>query len=108
MSSYLVRNCSRGVIEDLSVKQILQNHQLVKSIADEAWGEVRRQIEYKVAGCGVKVVVADRYFPSSRACSGCGKVKDSLSLSTRTYHCEHHVLVVDRDLNAAIKPRALR
>jgi putative transposase len=102
VSSYLVRNCSRVVIEDLNVKQMLQNHQLVKSITDAAWGELRRQIEYKAAWYGVEVVLADRYFPSSKTCSGCGHVKESLSLSTRTYHCEHCDLVIDRDLNAAI------
>ena len=74
-------------------------------IADAGFGELRRQLEYKTAWYGTQLVVADRWFPSSKTCSGCGTVKPDLTLSDRVYECtgEHGCgLVIDRDLNAAI------
>jgi len=65
-------------------------------------GELSRQFLYKARWHGVEVRVADRFFPSSKTCSGCGEVKKDLDLSTRTYSCENCGLVIDRDLNAAI------
>jgi len=65
-------------------------------------GELSRQLLYKARWHGVEVRVADRWFPSSKTCSGCGVVKEDLDLSTRTYSCGTCSLVIDRDLNAAI------
>jgi putative transposase len=65
-------------------------------------GELRRQIEYKAPWYGVEVVVASRFFASSKTCSGCGAVKSMLSLSERLYVCEYCDLTIDRDLNAAV------
>jgi putative transposase len=65
-------------------------------------GELTRQIRYKATWHNVEVRVADRFFPSSKTCSGCGDVKRDLSLAERSYACTSCGLVIDRDLNAAI------
>jgi putative transposase len=65
-------------------------------------GELSRQILYKARWHGVEVRVADRFYPSSKTCSGCGELESDLDLSTRTYSCGVCGLVIDRDLNAAI------
>ena len=74
---------------------------LNRAVLDASPGEFRRQLAYKLAWRGGTLVVADRYFPSSKTCSSCGSVKAKLSLSTRTYRCESCGLEIDRDLNAA-------
>ena len=66
-----------------------------------AWGELRRQIEYKTGWAGSTVHVADRWYPSSKTCSACGVVKAKLRLSERTFRCDQCDFVLDRDLNAA-------
>jgi putative transposase len=101
-SSWFVTHCSTLVLEDLNVAGMVQNRRLSKALHDAAMGELRRQIEYKAGWYGVEVIVAGRFFPSSKTCSGCGHVKDLLSLSRRTYHCEACDLSIDRDLNAAV------
>lgn len=80
---------------------------LSKSLADVGLGELRRQIVYKAEWSGIDIVTADRWYPSSKRCSGCGSVKTNLSLSDRTYHCEDCGLVMDRDVNAARNLAAL-
>jgi transposase len=69
------------------------------------FGEFRRELEYKSVLHGNTLIIADRWFPSSKTCSGCGVVKESLLLSEREYICESCGLVIDRDLNAAINLR---
>ena len=102
VSSWLVRNCTTIVLEDLNVAGMIRNHHLAKSISDAGMGELRRQVTYKAEWYGVNLVIASRFFASSKTCSGCGQVKETLMLSERTYNCEHCGLVIDRDLNAAI------
>jgi putative transposase len=75
---------------------------LNRAILDASPAELRRQLTYKLAWHGGRLVVADRWFPSSKTCSACGEVKAKLPLAERTYRCEHCGLVVDRDLNAAL------
>lgn len=89
------------VLEDLNVSGMLQNHCLAGAIADVGMHEFGRQVRYKAAWSGIEVILADRWYPSSKRCSGCGTVKDELDLSERMYACEHCGLVIDRDLNAA-------
>jgi putative transposase len=101
-SKALVERCQVLVIEDLNVAGMVRNRRLAKSVSDAAMGELSRQLLYKARWHGVEVRVADRLFPSSKTCSGCGEVKKDLDLSTRTYSCENCGLVIDRDLNAAI------
>ena len=81
---------------------MVKNHHLAKAVSDAAFGEFRRQLEYKTACTGAALRVIDRWYPSSKTCSACGAVKAKLSLSERVYHCEECGLVIDRDVNAAI------
>ena len=90
------------VIEDLNVSGMLKNHHLAQAIGDVGWGVFRRQLTYKAAWYGCRVVVARRWEPSSKTCSGCGWVDDTLTLADRVFHCEACGLVLDRDVNAAI------
>jgi len=89
------------VIEDLHVAGMVKNRRLARHVADASFGEFRRQLEYKTAWHGGRVIVADRWFASSKTCSGCGAVKAKLLLSERTYVCTSCGMVADRDLNAA-------
>ncbi|OZG55464.1 transposase [Bifidobacterium tissieri] len=89
-------------IEDLNVHGMVGNHRLAKAIEDASFFEIRRQLEYKTMRTGARLHVIDRWYPSSRTCSNCGRVKAKLSLSERVYHCDGCGLVIDRDLNAAI------
>ncbi len=102
VSTTLVRNAQVLVLEDLNVAGMVTNRHLAKSISDAAMGELARQIRYKATWHNVEVRVADRFFPSSKTCSGCGEVKGDLSLGERSYSCTSCGLVIDRDLNAAI------
>lgn len=98
----LARTKSVIVVEDLNVQGMMKNHNLAGSIMDAAWSEFRRQLEYKAAWYGSRVVVADGFYPSSKTCSVCGYVKSELSLSERVFKCEVCHSETDRDLNAAI------
>ena len=89
------------VIEDLNVNGMLQNHCLARAIADVGMYEFGRQVQYKATWSGSEVVVADRWYPSSKRCSECGAIKDRLNLSERTYACDCCGASLDRDLNAA-------
>ena len=102
LTTRLANKYSDISIEDLHVAGMVKNHHLAKSISDAAFGEFRRQLEYKTARSGARLHVVNRWYRSSKTCSGCGRVKAKLSLSERTYTCEGCGLVLDRDLNAAI------
>lgn len=102
LTTYLANKYSEISIEDLNVAGMMKSHVLAKSVMDASFGEFRRQLEYKTARTGARLHVTDRWCPSSKTCSGCGRVKAKLSLSERIYKCEHCGLVIDRDLNAAI------
>ena len=102
LTTRLTRKYSDISIEDLHVAGMVKNHHLAKSIMDAAFGEFRRQLEYKTARSGARLHVVDRWYRSSKTCSQCGSVKAKLSLSERTYRCDSCGLVLDRDLNAAI------
>ena len=98
----LVTRAQVLVIEHLNIVDMTKNRHLARAISDAAMGELSRQIIYKAKWQGVEVRVADRFFPSSKTCSGCGVIKSDLNLSERNYHCEMCDLSIDRDLNAAI------
>ena len=102
ISGDLARGYTTVTIEDLNVAGMLRNRALARYVSDAAFGKLRTQLEYKAKWYGAELVVADRWFPSSKTCSGCGHVKDDLPLDERTYHCEKCELVLDRDVNAAI------
>ncbi|WP_171018548.1 RNA-guided endonuclease TnpB family protein [Rhodococcus sp. Q] len=80
---------------------------LNRSIRRATFGEIRRQLEYKTSWYGARLVIVDRFAPTSKTCSGCGAVKATLRLSERVYRCEQCGLVLDRDLNAARNIRSL-
>ena len=93
---------SKIVLEDLNIKGLMKNKHNAKSIADAKWYEFRRQILYKAELYGIEVVLADRFYPSSKTCSYCGNYKKDLKLNDRTYICNECRLIIDRDINAAI------
>jgi putative transposase len=95
------------VIEDLHVAGMLRNKRLARHIAGAAWAEIRRQLTYKAQRAGVRLIVADRWFASSKTCSGCGTVKAKLALSERMFVCTACGLALDRDHNAARNLAAL-
>jgi putative transposase len=97
----LVRKYNVIVIEDLHVAGMVRNRRLARHIAGAGWAEIRRQLTYKTQRAGVRLIVADRWFASSKICSGCGAAKAKLGLSERSYVCTACGLVLDRDLNAA-------
>ncbi len=107
LTSRLVTEFDVIGIEDLAVANMLRNRRLSRHIAGASWAELRRQLEYKSAHAGVRLVVVDRWTPSSKTCSGCGVVRTKLALSKRTFVCTACGLVLDRDHNAACNLAAL-
>ncbi|ACK69788.1 transposase, IS607 family [Gloeothece citriformis PCC 7424] len=101
ITTYLAKNHRRIGIEDLNVSGMLANHKLAKVIADMGFYEFRRQLEYKCQLYRSELIIIDRWFPSSKTCSNCGVIKDSLSLSDRVFNCECG-LSLERDLNASL------
>lgn len=93
------------VIEDLNVKGMIQNHCLARAIQEQLLCETRRQFTYKCEYYSTGLILAYRFYPSSKLCSECRKIKSDLKLKDRTYHCEYCGLTMDRDLNAAINLR---
>ena len=93
---------SRVVLEDLNIKGVMENRHLSKSVSDSKLYEFRRQIEYKAELYGIEVVIADRFYPSSKTCHKCGNVKKDLKLSDRVYRCDCCGNIIDRDINASI------
>lgn len=91
----------RIVIEDLSVQGMMKNKHLAKAIQKQGFYEFRRQLTYKCKWYGIGLVVADRYYPSSKTCNSCGNIKKDLKLSDRVYSCECGY-TMDRDLNASM------
>jgi putative transposase len=89
------------VIEDLNVAGMVRNRPLARAISDQGFGQVRRMLGYKTTWNGGQFIVAGRFFPSSKLCSGCGAVKTKLPLSERTYRCDACGLITGRDVNAA-------
>lgn len=88
-------------LEDLSVKNMMANHCLAKSIGDASWGELVRQLTYKAGWYGKKIVKIDRFFPSSKICNHCGYINDGLTLDQREWECPRCQKKLDRDLNAS-------
>jgi putative transposase len=100
-SEIVKREPSFICIEDLNVKGMMKNRHLSKAVQQQGFYEFRRQMEYKSEWNNIQVIIADRFFPSSKLCSCCGKIKKDLKLSERIYKCECGN-VVDRDLQAAL------
>lgn len=95
------------VLEDLNVSGMMQNRHLARAVGEIGFYELRRQIEYKAEWCGIEVVFADRFYPSSKTCSRCGAVRGELALSERIFACDSCGFTIHRDLNAARNLAAL-
>ena len=100
-TTHLVKTYRRIGIEDLNVRGMAGNRHLARSIMDGGLQEFRRQLEYKARFYGAIIVVADKWFPSSKTCSCCGSVKAELALSQRRFRCFECSFESDRDWNAA-------
>ena len=100
-SEIIKREPSFVCIEDLNVKGMMKNRHLSKEVQQQGFYEFRKQIEYKAEWNNILVVIADRFFPSSKLCSCCGNIKKDLRLSDRIYKCECGN-VIDRDYQAAL------
>jgi putative transposase len=98
VTTEVAKNHSTVVLETLSIKEMLKNKKLSRAISDCGFYELKRQLLYKC----LKVIEADRFYPSSKLCSSCGSKKDILLLSERTYKCTSCSLCINRDLNAAL------
>jgi putative transposase len=100
LTTFLAASYSVIGIEDLNIRGMLANHKLAKHIADGGFYEFKRQLRYKADVTGAKIVMAGAFFPSSKTCSGCGAVYESLKLSEREWVCPSCGIRHDRDVNA--------
>lgn len=100
LTTRLVRENQTIVIEDLNIAGLIKNHSLARAISDASWSQFRSMLEYKCAWYGRDLVVIDRWFPSSKLCSVCGRIQDKMPLSVREWTCACGA-VHDRDVNAA-------
>jgi len=107
LTTKLSRENQTIVIEDLNVKGMMANRKLSCAISDVGFGEFRRQLEYKSVIFGTQVIVADRWFPSSKTCSKCGWIDKTQTLNDRVFNCDSCGQTMDRDVNAAVNLRTL-
>ena len=108
ITSELIKlNPSSIVIEDLNVEGMRKNKHLSEKINEAKFYEFRRQLEYKCKWNNVNLIIADRWYPSSKLCSSCGNRKKKLSLSERIYVCKECGCVIDRDYNASLNLKYL-
>ena len=100
----IVKNHDIIVIEDLNVSGMLKNHKLAKAISDSSWSTFTTMLTYKADWYGKQLLKIDRWFPSSKTCSGCGHIlgKNELKLSDRSWSCPSCKSENDRDLNASV------
>lgn len=107
LSRKLINDNQVVCIESLKVKNMIRNSKLSKAIADASWGEFVRQLEYKGEWSGRSVVAIDRFFPSSKRCSGCGYTLPKMALNVRSWTCAECGAHHDRDVNAAKNIKAV-
>ena len=92
----------RIVIEDLNVSGMIKNKHLSDSVRKQCFNKFRQYVTYKAELYGIGLVIADRFYPSSKTCSECGSIKKDLKLKDRVYRCPHCGVVIDRDYNASL------
>ncbi len=102
LTTRLVRENQTLVIEDLTVRNMLKNHKLARAINDVAWRELRTMMEYKTAWYGRELITVDRWFPSTRLCSACGALAETMPLNVREWTGGNCGTTHDRDENAAL------
>jgi putative transposase len=100
LSTRIVRENQTVVIEDLSVRNLMANHHLARAISDASWAQLRTMLDYKCRWYGRDLLVVDRWFPSSKLCSACGQLTQTMPLGIRTWQCSCGA-IHDRDINAA-------
>jgi putative transposase len=101
LTTRLVQENQLVVIEDLAVRNMLRNRSLARAISDASWSELRTMLEYKCDWYGRDLIVVDRWLPSSKTCSHCGHLLDTLPLRAREWTCPGCRASHDRDVNAA-------
>ena len=101
LTTRLVRENQAVVIEDLYVRNMVRNRSLARAISDAAWSDLRAMLEYKCGWYGRDLIVIDRWYPSSKTCSACGRMAASLPLRVREWKCANCGTQHDRDINAA-------
>ncbi|MFG3690992.1 RNA-guided endonuclease InsQ/TnpB family protein [Micromonospora sp. NPDC047740] len=101
LTTRLVRETQTVAIEDLSVRNMLRNRRLARVISDAGWGQFRSMLEYKADWYGREVIPVDRWLPSSKTCSECGRINTTLELNVRVWTCPGCGVEHDRDINAA-------
>jgi putative transposase len=101
LTTTLAKEHATVVVEHLNVAGMVRNRRIARALADTGLAELRRMLAYKTTWYGSRLVVADRFYPSSKTCSACGWVKAKLTLAERTFTCEVCGMRIDRDLNAA-------
>ena len=104
LSFNLIKNHDVIAIEDLNVKGMVKNHKLAKAISDSSWSTFTTMLAYKAEWYGKTLVKIDRWYPSSKTCSGCNHLltKAELPLSLRSWDCPSCLQTNDRDINASI------
>lgn len=98
----IIRENQAIFVEGLNVAGMVKNHNLARHIADAAFGEIFRELEYKAGWYGRTYLALNRFFPSSKLCSSCGYLLDELPLSVREWDCPRCGAHHDRDINAAL------
>jgi putative transposase len=99
LANYYIKNYGNIYIEDLTIRRLVKNNRLAKSIQDSSWGRFFYLLSYKVEDTGKKVIKVDPQYTSQK-CSNCGEIVEK-SLAVRIHRCPHCGLVMDRDENAA-------
>ncbi|MFG3690184.1 RNA-guided endonuclease InsQ/TnpB family protein [Micromonospora sp. NPDC047740] len=101
LTTRLVRETQTVAIEDLSVRNMLRNRRLARVISDAGWGQFRSMLEYKAQWYGRQVIPINRWLPTSKTCSACGRINTTLELNDRSWTCPGCKAEHDRDINAA-------
>ena len=101
LSTRIVREHDLIALEDLQVRNMIRNRRLARAISCTGWAELRAMIEYKAEHAGRAIVAVDRWYPSSKTCSGCGHLLADLDIGTRQWACPSCGIRHDRDINAA-------
>lgn len=102
ITNELLRDSQTIIMETFDIKNMMEQKKLSRDISNASWGLLTQMLEYKCNWYGRRLIKINKYFPSSKTCSNCGNVKETLLLSERTYKCEVCKFEIDRDLNASI------